>query len=61
MAIYHNFYNNPMNIFAIEAMAKFMHPERFSTLNPEQNLTDFQQQFTQLRTDDVFWVTLPLK
>lgn len=61
MAIYHNFYNNPMNIFAIEAMAKFMHPERFSTLNPEQNLTDFQQQFTQLRTDGVFWVTLPLK
>nr|ELR5212575.1 ABC transporter substrate-binding protein [Providencia rettgeri] len=58
MAIYHNFYNNPMNIFAIEAMAKFMHPEIFTKLNPEQNLTDFQKQFTQLRSEGVFWVTL---
>lgn len=58
MAIYHNFYNNPMNIFAIEAMAKFMHPETFRSLNPEQNLIDFQKQFTQLRSEGVFWVTL---
>jgi iron complex transport system substrate-binding protein len=58
MAIYHNFYNSPMNIFAIEAMAKFMHPKTFSELNPEQNLADFQMQFTQLRSEGVFWVTL---
>ena len=58
MAIYHNFYNNPMNIFAIEAMAKFMHPERFSALNPEQNLIDFQKQFTEIRETGVFWVNL---
>ncbi|WP_375083680.1 ABC transporter substrate-binding protein [Providencia sp. SKLX074055] len=58
MAIYHNFYNNPMNIFAIEAMAKFMHPELFSTLNPEQNLIDFQQQFTEIRETGVFWISL---
>ncbi|MEQ4732967.1 MULTISPECIES: ABC transporter substrate-binding protein [Providencia] len=58
MAIYHNFYNNPMNIFAIEAMAKFMHPERFSALNPEQNLVEFQNQFTEIRETGVFWVSL---
>ncbi len=47
-----------MNIFAIEAMAKFMHPERFSTLNPEQNLVEFQNQFTEIRETGVFWVSL---
>lgn len=47
-----------MNIFAIEAMAKFIPPEAFRSLNPEQSLIDFQKQFTQLRSDGVFWVTL---
>ncbi|HGN1704251.1 TPA: hypothetical protein ACKRTE_000043 [Providencia rettgeri] len=58
ITIYHNFYNNSMNIFAIEAMAKFIPPEAFRSLNPEQSLIDFQKQFTQLRSDGVFWVTL---
>lgn len=58
MAVYHNFYNNPMNIFAIEAMAKFMHPQTFATLEPEQNLQEFLRQFTAIKTDGVFWISL---
>ncbi|SUC79220.1 ferrichrome/ferrioxamine B periplasmic transporter [Providencia stuartii] len=58
MAVYHNFYNNPMNIFAIEAMAKFMHPQTFATLEPEQNLQEFLQQFTAIKANGVFWIAL---
>lgn len=32
-ALWHDFYNSPYNILAIEAMAKWIHPERFADLD----------------------------
>ena len=46
MAVYHNFYNSPLNIFAAEALAAFFHPQAFSDLNPQAEMVSFHQRFT---------------
>ena len=33
--IWHDFYNSPLNIVALEAFAKWIHPERFPDADPE--------------------------
>ena len=39
-ALYHQFYDNPFNVFALEAIAKWLHPEEFADVDPA---TDFEQ------------------
>ncbi|GLQ29576.1 ABC transporter substrate-binding protein [Litoribrevibacter albus] len=37
-ALWHHFYNSPLNLYAIESMAKWFHPELFKDLDPQQTL-----------------------
>lgn len=57
MAVYHNFYNSPLNIFAAEALAAFFHPQAFSDLNPQAEMISFHQRFTAISGAGTFWVT----
>lgn len=58
MAVYHNFYNSPLNIFAAEALAAFFHPQAFSDLNPQAEMVSFHQRFTAISGAGTFWVTM---
>ncbi|WP_313739855.1 ABC transporter substrate-binding protein [Pseudomonas sp.] len=42
-ALWHDFYNSPFNILAIEAMARWIHPERFKDLDPQATLAEINQ------------------
>jgi len=44
-AIWHNFYNCPLNIYALESFAKWIHPETFSDLDPDATLLEIYQRF----------------
>ncbi|MCL6417609.1 ABC transporter substrate-binding protein [Aestuariirhabdus sp. Z084] len=44
-AIWHHFYNSPMNIYAVQRLAKWFHPERFASLNPEEMLSTMLEGF----------------
>ncbi|NBC48981.1 MAG: ABC transporter substrate-binding protein [Gammaproteobacteria bacterium] len=37
-AIWHHFYNSPLNVYALQEIAKWLHPTRFADLRPEQTL-----------------------
>lgn len=37
-ALWHHFYNSPLNLYAIEQMAKWFHPSIFNDLEPEKTL-----------------------
>ncbi|WP_417823017.1 ABC transporter substrate-binding protein [Thalassospira lucentensis] len=37
-SIWHNFYNSPFNIVALEAFATWIHPDLFADLNPEKTM-----------------------
>ncbi|WP_298452462.1 ABC transporter substrate-binding protein [uncultured Marinobacter sp.] len=56
MAIWHHFYNTPMNVIAVQALAGWLHPEAFSELDPEATLAEFYQRFQPIELDGIYWV-----
>lgn len=57
MAIWHHFYNTPMNVVAVQALARWFHPEALADLNPEATLAEFYQRFQPVELDGVYWVS----
>ncbi|UAN03573.1 ABC transporter substrate-binding protein [Achromobacter mucicolens] len=55
--IWHAFYNSPYNIAAIEAMAKWLYPERAAALDPQGTLDALYRQFLDLDSTGAFWTT----
>ncbi|MFF7708463.1 ABC transporter substrate-binding protein [Pseudomonas sp. NPDC007930] len=41
--VWHNFYNSPYNVLAIEAMAKWFYPEQMKDVDPAKSLAELQQ------------------
>lgn len=56
--IWHNFYDSPYNILAIEAMAKWFYPEQFKDLDPNKTLAELQQRFLPVDISGTYWVDL---
>ena len=56
-AIWHHFYNTPLNVVAVQALARWFHPERLGHLTPEQTLADFYEQFQPVPLSGTFWVS----
>ncbi|MEM7562345.1 MAG: ABC transporter substrate-binding protein [Pseudomonadota bacterium] len=57
-SIWHNFYNSPMNIVAIEAFASWIHPDQFSDLNPEGTLKTIYQRFLPFKLEGTYTATI---
>jgi len=56
-AVYHQFYDSPLNVLAVEAMAKFLHPSLFSDLDPAQDSLTIHHQFLMMPEPGLFWVS----
>jgi iron complex transport system substrate-binding protein len=54
--LWHDFYNSPFNILAIEAMARWVHPERFEGLDPAQTQAQINQDFLRIGLDGTYWI-----
>lgn len=46
---------SPFSFYAVQRLAKTFYPERFSTLDPEQNLKEYFSRFTLLKEDHSLW------
>lgn len=57
-SIWHHFYNTPMNVVAVQAMAKWLHPEKFRDLSPRQTLETYFNRFQPFPVDGVYWIGL---
>lgn len=57
-AIWHHFYNTPMNVVAVQAMAKWFHPDRFADLDPNATLAEFFERFQAVPLNGVYWTGL---
>lgn len=57
-AIWHHFYNTPMNVAAVQAMAKWFHPALFQDLDPQATLHEYFERFQPLPLDGVYWTGL---
>ncbi|KAB7897474.1 ABC transporter substrate-binding protein [Rouxiella sp. S1S-2] len=57
LALYHQFYDMPFNIIAVEEIAKFLHPDLFKDIDPLADMKMLHQKFTSIDYSGVFWAT----
>jgi iron complex transport system substrate-binding protein len=58
MAIYHQFYQSPYHFVAVQALAKWLHPDRFADLDPQATFQELHERFLPIDVSGVFWTTL---
>lgn len=57
-SVYHQFYNSPYHFIALQAFAKWFHPEEFSDLDPKETFAELHNKFLPIEAGGVFWATL---
>ena len=57
-SIYHQFYNSPYHFVAVQAFAKWLHPELFADLDPSKTMAEIHERFLPIEYSGVFWATL---
>jgi len=57
-SVYHQFYNSPYHFVAMQAFAKWMHPDQFADLDPEASMIELHDRFLPIDYSGVFWGTL---
>lgn len=56
-AIWHSFYNSPFNVVAVQVLAKWLHPQLYADLDPQQTMAELYQQFQPIALEGTFWVS----
>ncbi|MFC3149427.1 hypothetical protein ACFOEK_00115 [Litoribrevibacter euphylliae] len=59
-ALWHHFYNSPLNLYAIESMAKWFHPELFKDLVPQKTLDALLTGFSPVDLRGTYSSQLPI-
>ncbi|WP_343716254.1 ABC transporter substrate-binding protein [Inquilinus sp.] len=57
-AIWHQFYDSPYQFVAIQALAKWLHPELFADLDPDATFRAFHERFLPVEYRPGYWVSL---
>ncbi|MGC4028568.1 MAG: ABC transporter substrate-binding protein [Steroidobacteraceae bacterium] len=55
----HQLINSPIDIVVIEAFAKWIHPELFADVDPQQTLDAINREFLAVPYEGTYWVDLP--
>ncbi|MEZ0168584.1 ABC transporter substrate-binding protein [Microvirga sp. TS319] len=58
MAIYHQFYQSPYHFVAIQALAKWIHPDKFENLDPQATFQELHDKFLPIPLTGIFWTEL---
>ena len=57
-SVYHQFYNSPYHFVAMQAFAKWLHPDLFEDISPEETMRELHETFLPIDYSGVFWGTL---
>ncbi|MBC04881.1 MAG: Fe3+-hydroxamate ABC transporter substrate-binding protein [Thalassospira sp.] len=57
-SIWHNFYNSPFNIVALEAFAKWTHPDLFNDIDPMDTLAEIYERWLPFELNGTFSATV---
>nr|WP_305790491.1 ABC transporter substrate-binding protein [Pantoea sp. 1.19] len=55
-AIWHNFYNSPYNILAIQAFARWFHPQAFADLDINETQARLYREFLAIPPSGTWWI-----
>ncbi len=57
-SVYHQFYTSPYHFVAMQAFAKWLHPELFEDLDPDATMRELHDKFLPIDYSGVFWGSL---
>ena len=57
-ALWHDFYNSPFNIVAVQVLSKWLHPRAFEDLEPALTLQTLHERFQPVALPGTYWTTL---
>ena len=57
-SVYHQFYNSPYHFVAMQAFAKWLHPDLFADLDPDATMAELHEKFLPIDYSGVFWGSL---
>lgn len=57
-AVWHLFNDTPLSVIAIEALAKFIHPEIFADLDPAATVAEINERFLAVPLRGTYWLAL---
>ncbi|WP_291439845.1 ABC transporter substrate-binding protein [Desulfovibrio sp.] len=57
-ALWHGFYDSPYAFIALQQIAKWLHPEVFAALDPEETFRQLHQRFLPVPYQSGYWVAL---
>ncbi|AKJ29741.1 ABC transporter substrate-binding protein [Caldimonas brevitalea] len=57
-AVWHHFYNSPLNVVALQVMAKWLHPDLFHDLDPQATLGEMYRRFQPIPLTGEYWIGL---
>lgn len=57
-AIWHHFYTSPLNVVAVQVMARWLHPQRLAALDPMRTWQEINQRFVPVPLDGTYWTSL---
>ncbi len=60
-AIWHSFYNSPLNIVAVQVFAKWLYPQTFSDLQPRKTMEKLFERFQSTPLEGTYWLELGQK
>jgi iron complex transport system substrate-binding protein len=55
-SIYHQFYNSPYHFVAIQQIAKWLYPEDFENLDPQETFERLHDEFMPYEASGQFWL-----
>ncbi|EKE79049.1 ABC transporter substrate-binding protein [Oceanibaculum indicum] len=58
-SLWHNFYNSPFNIAAVEAFARWIHPEIFADTDPQETLAEIYRRYLPFTLRGTYFATVP--
>ena len=56
--IWHHFYNSPLNVYALQKFATWIHPELFADLDPERTKARLLERLLPVQMDGVYGIGL---
>ena len=56
-ALWHHFYNSPLNVYALQKIAQWLHPEQFHDLQPEKVLEQLLTGFGPVKMSGVYAIS----
>lgn len=55
-AIWHHFYNSPLNLVAVQVFARWLYPDTFADLDPRHTLATLYQRFQPIPLSGTYWI-----